>query len=277
MAMLFRNSLGRLSNAVLAKFFPVLAPVITLNAQDCWFWARTRSSKNWAAMCCFGRPISAVLYAQGYEYGSLLLNPPAASSQNRLQCDFSHLTSSDLLVLTTRPPLHDELVETKRAVKRSYSDLEEYVFTALRTCFEVCTREHVKLQRRLAQKLSDAYADRCDIEFTLHKWARYSRLKKYEIYDKWHKAPPPLRTAIYLVYLDALWDGGPGLLNVFGMGGPEGLLGAYLLRTRFPEYLRLDAPTFAIAEMTPEDIPCKAADLSFADTWQMDFILNVPL
>jgi hypothetical protein len=92
------------------------------------------------------------------------------------------------------------------------------------------------------------------IEFTQHRGARYSRLRKYADFEKWHRAPPE-RTSAYLIYTPPLWKDGPPLLATFSISGPESLLWTYLLRTRLQTCVGLEAPRFVMAEMHLQELP----------------------
>src|SRR2546428_9791180 len=83
--------------------------------------------------------LSTALYSKGYEYGGLLLNLPSDEPTKAPQVDVSSLTSSDLVVLNTRPPIDDVEAEIKRPVRVSYTKLEDLIFAALKPrYFEWC-------------------------------------------------------------------------------------------------------------------------------------------
>jgi hypothetical protein len=220
--------------------------------------------------------LAAVLHEYGHEYGKLILNFPAPSAAPTTPVDTSFLTASDLLVLTTRPPLHDAVRQLKHPIRRSHTSLEDCVLTAFAAYFEVCARDQVKLAGPLAARLAADVADRSVIEFTMKSSARYSRLRKYADFERWQKAPPA-RTSAYLIYTPPLWKDGPPLLATFGIGGPESLLWAYLLRTRFRDYVALDTPRFVMAEMHCQALPSSLHTLSFADDWHVDILLDIPV
>ena len=73
-----------------------------------------------------------VLNQKGYRYEGLLLNPPSEKREDAPVVDISFLSASDLVVLTTRPPLHDIEAGDKRPIRRSFTNLEELIFAALR-------------------------------------------------------------------------------------------------------------------------------------------------
>lgn len=220
--------------------------------------------------------LAAVLQSIGYIYGGLILNTPAPVSSSHV--DTSFLKPCDLLVSTTRPPLDDEVGGDKRTVKRSHTPLEEQVFAAVRGCFEVCTRSHVKLSKFLAFQLGDSVRNKGEIQFRQYAGASYMAYKRYEDF-RWETLAHSSETAAYLVCTSRLWKNGPRLLNTFGMGGLESLIWTYLLRKKYWHELKIDVniPRFIMVEMTERDIPNSPSTLAFADDWPVKILINAPL
>jgi hypothetical protein len=217
--------------------------------------------------------ISPVLYARGYEYGGLVLNLPPGESGKVYDVDVSFLTSSDLLVVNTRPPLHDVEEEDKKRVATSSTNLEEKLFDAVKSYLVKCARSRVKLSETMAGQLSEGYRDRAHIWF--HEYTDGSYIKYRGLHDKaWQTPSGPDRTAFYLIRIPEIWEGGPGLLVAFGMSGTETLVWSYLLRTRFPDWVL--SYEFLIAEAVPGILPQQPSDLSFADSWEVTPILQLP-
>lgn len=204
------------------------------------------------------------------------MNYPADDPTASLSIDTSFLTSSDLLVVTTRPPLDDEVGGAKKRVLRSHTSLENQVVATLRAYFEVCSRDNVKLSRNLSEMLSEAFANRAHIIYRQNRGAAYKYLRRSEE-DAWQEPGNPPRTALYLVHTPPIWPNGPQCLVVFGMGGPETLVWTYLLRIKYWRALQLGSPRFVMGEMTVGDFPPRPHTLSFADNWGVDFLLNIPL
>jgi hypothetical protein len=220
--------------------------------------------------------ISALLNQKGYTYGGLILNFPPKKGARPRRVDTSFVTSNDLIVLTTRPPLDDEKAKGKKLISRSHTTLENKVFAALRPYLRSCTRLIVELSPRLAEQLPVAVANRACIEFKGGYGATYKSYSSHGLLSM-QKAGFPSRTAMYLVHPPKRHKDDPDILCAFGMGGTETLIWAYLLRTKFPDKLTLDAPRFVMAELTTHRVPLAPIDFSFADTWQVEFLLDVPL
>lgn len=218
--------------------------------------------------------LAPVLYSREYVYGGLLLNFPPYKPRHAPPLDLSFLSPSDLLVVSTRPPIDDRKMANKRTVPESGSELELDVFSALKFYFKRCARSRVTLQAHIAQRLPDAFRERADIMFHQNTDGTYMKYRPFTG-GFWQKPNPPNATALYLARIPSAWENGPGLLAAFGMSGTDTLVWSYLLRTRFPEWL--DSCAFVMAEVAPPPLPRHPTDLSFADGWEVTPILRLPL
>ncbi|MFY9553678.1 MAG: hypothetical protein WAV47_03050 [Blastocatellia bacterium] len=216
--------------------------------------------------------LAAVLNEQSYVYNGLILNFPVAEED---ATEIPTLGPSDLLVLTTRPPLNDDYFD-RRFIKRSDTELEKSVLKAVGCYFNVCRRSRIVLSQRMVEKLK--FSDRGEIEFTMYGGASYRRYRmpgtKNREQHKWQEQKESIKTAAFAL-LTNLWKGGPSLLNAFGMDGPGTLIWCYLLRTRFAHLLK--SPRFIMAEITTQPLPQMPPTLAFAEQWDVDLLLNHPL
>jgi len=212
--------------------------------------------------------ISGVLSNLGYRFGGLLFNYPA-NADRTIPVDSSFLRPGDLLLLTTRPPLDDELDRTRSRLQRSHTTLEDKVFACLEQYFHHCSRAEVVLTKSLASRLPKQIAERREVVFREYGGAfceRYSgRTRRRHL----------LTTITYMTFTPEAWPKGPGLLTVFGMGGPETLIWAHVLRTRFAHLVC--SRSFVMAEMTEQVVPSGELDLSFSDRWQVNLLAEIPL
>jgi len=212
--------------------------------------------------------VSSVLHDLGYQYGGLLLNPPG-DRESKVVIDDSFLHAGDLLLLTTRPPKDDESDRTRSRLQRSYTTLEYRIFECLEQYFYHCSRLEVVLTPSIASKLPKETAKKREIVFRQHGGAfceSYSGRKQYD---------HPLTTIMYMTFTREAWSGGPGLLALFGMGGPETLIWAHLLRTRFQPLVC--HRSFVMAEVTEQVIVPGETTLCFADRWKATILLEIPL
>ncbi|MFH1681017.1 MAG: hypothetical protein ABIH26_10275 [Candidatus Eisenbacteria bacterium] len=220
--------------------------------------------------------LTPMLHKQGYEFGKLIFNTPIPKPQHPIPVDDSFLKPSDLLVLTTRPPMDDVYSEARKAMCPSYTTLEEKVFNTFRSFFDICARDQIKIARFMADRLPAKYADRGQIQFRQRQCADYRFVRRDEK-GRWKVVQGDRRTALFLVLTGDSWPNGPRLLAVFGIGGNETLVWAYLLQTRLWRDLQIDSPRFVMAEMKTGKIPPRPHDLSFADNLDVRVLLNVPL
>ena len=229
--------------------------------------------------------LSAALYSRGYKYGGLLLNLPSEKPPDPYPVDVSFLTPSDLVILNTRPPIDDIEEEDKHLVRRSYTSLEDEIFKAVTArYFEKCARSHIVLSEALARQLPTEFKDRANMLFHQYNDGSYIAHGEYDTEPS--QSPPNQKlTAVFLIQIPAIWEGGPGLLAAFGMAGIETLAWNYLLRTRFLRRGRqvaqktdwLDSYQFLMAEVLLSRVPKKPTSLSFVEKWQVQPILSIPL
>jgi hypothetical protein len=216
---------------------------------------------------------AVLLKKEGYDYEGLILNFPSPDPELSPPV----FGASDLVVLTTRPPTPYEYEREKKHMTPSGEKLEKAILDVVRLYFNQHSRSHVKLSSEMAARLTKP--DRGEIEFGQHHGARYLRYRNPHIksreQSKWTKVPKETKLTAAFVLCTNLWAGGPLFLNAFGMDGPTTLIWCYLLRTRFPQYLK--PHRFVMAELTTELFPRRPQSLSFANNWQVEVLLNQEL
>jgi hypothetical protein len=72
-----------------------------------------------------------------------------------------------------------------------------------------------------------------------------------------------------------IWPRGPGLLCVFGMGGPETLITNFLMRTTPALRRRLMTHEFTMIELHEREIILPQDTLAFAHHWQCDVLAEL--
>ena len=208
-----------------------------------------------------------LLTQKGYRYEGLLLNPPSEKRGDAPVVDISFLSASDLIVLTTRPPLHDIEAGDKRPIRRSFTKLEDLIFDALRPKYlTYSARSRITLSEAVAQNLKPEFKEKADIIFHSAVDSSYVRYRSLEAPSYHSPARGDKRTAAYLIQVPAIWPDGPRLLVSFAMAGTETLIWNHLLRTPFSHWL--ESHEFMIAEFVLRPIPEKPVDLSFAADWE---------
>ncbi len=203
-----------------------------------------------------------ILSDLGYHYGELLINHPR--NGNYSDKNYEQLFSpDDLLLMTTRPPLDDHQDNSRRKIDRSGSSIEEKVFSTLRHYFRYCSRSQVTLTDSLLARFPASVDN------------RFRQTMKFKNYSLASYAGPGDNTAFFLVHIRQCWPGGPGLLCAFGMGGPETLIWAHLLRSRPDLRALVTSREFVLAEAEDRKIR-RAHSLQFTDDWSLHIAVELP-
>ena len=218
--------------------------------------------------------LSEPLVARGYRYAGPIFNTPSTGPELSA-FDGSFLRETDLILLTTRPPMNDLEVGDRRIIHRSFTKLEDEVFKALQSRFKSCARSEIVLQDATA-RISDEIAKRQSLVFRQNCGAAYQHHgSPYTGEWRHFKSSQPL-TAVFLTYMPHAWPGGPALLAAFGIGGTETLVWCYQLATRFSHLLFTTA--FVMGEMRTTELtrPPDTMD-DFADSWETTILGAEPL
>jgi hypothetical protein len=172
---------------------------------------------------------------------------------------FSRLGPGDLMVLPTRPPLHDKGEgQPRRHLRPSSTALERAVHAPFTQFFRRCARNAVTLADEPAALLAEDKRNRRST--TYYQYTRNGLEVTWAFYKTLDGRKPASSrdrtTAVFLVYVPALWQDGPALLSAFGMGANETLLWCHLLRTRMNplllDVLRSPVPRFVMCELCTE-------------------------
>jgi hypothetical protein len=223
------------------------------------------------------RELVVSLMRRGFGYGEPLLNFPPPTFPGRLleenellQVDVSFLEPGDFLVCATRPPIHDIDHGDKKRMEPGNTDLERRIFAAWRTYLEVCARSHVKLARGPQDALPEGFEGRRDMAFLQGGGGNYKELNDLE--GSGWRPPPPNRTAAFLLRVEELPGGGPGLIHSFGTDAMTSLAFAYRLGRDFA-YL-LDEPGFSLLEIERAPVPERPTNLRWALEWKIQPLIE---
>jgi hypothetical protein len=191
------------------------------------------------------------LVDEGFRYGGPRFNvepaeepPPGAPLRSM---DVHDLGPDDLILVVTRPPQDDDEEDSRLQVARGWTDVEAHILSRTRLLFTKLSRGKIIVADGVRELLPERCADRGRIQFQLTWPPRYLSMRA----DGQHRSRLPKdenRTAGYLIRMDELWPGGPGLLVAFSLAGDTTLVWAHCLRTRFPELLRRRG--FVIGELS---------------------------
>ena len=150
------------------------------------------------------------------------------------------ISSEDLLILATRPPLEDDGEMDLRSITKSGSDLEEAIFDQLSKVFDHCNRKQVLLSESLVRNLKGEARNYSAVQFNVKNNAFYNRhgyVKEGPIHtrlDRLERIKPKKlkKTLGYLIYIpDIPFNDGLSLLTSFGMNGTSNLLWNFIVKT----------------------------------------------
>ena len=205
--------------------------------------------------------LQSVLLERGYRPGADFLNYPYAGTpptkvEELVPVDMSQLRRGRVVVVPTRPPMHDRINpamrEYRKEILRSYTTLEVELFRVFSEHFRECSRVAIGLGPMTAD-ISTATADRSAMDFYQHGGAGYKtilnvRTRAFRSFEGVQRRPSPA----FLIYREEAWPDGPALLASFGVGGQETAVWNYLLAKRYRELIGKYA--FVMAELTPPEV-----------------------
>lgn len=237
----------------------------------------TRSPKVvWTRDDASARELLVPVGCLGFEYGRTILNfpPPFAprrllEEEELLDIELSFIRSGDVLLQTTRPPLDDIRHEDRKQVEPGNTRLERRLFEHWRRVFAICARSHVKLAPWLHGRVKAGFESRRNMGFYqsgtggFYQWLSDGRARR--------RPPEDQLTAAFLLRVDEIWKGGPGLIGAFGMDGLATLVWAYRLRHDFAWLI--ERPGFSMVEMKGASVPQRPTGFEFARDWKIDLVI----
>jgi hypothetical protein len=206
---------------------------------------------------------------RGYQLKEVIINYPSPGP-DLVPFDDGFLTESDLILLTTRPPMHDTHIGDRKSIARSYTTLEDKLFKGpLARHFAFLARSEVRLTDGTA-RIAPEIAKRQSSIYRQNGGATYHSYGS-PITREWRhfKKAAPL-TAAFLVYAEHAWPGGPALLAAFGMGGTETLVWCHQLGNRLQHLLF--STSFAMAELRNPLLAARPTTSAFANAWEADIL-----
>ena len=199
--------------------------------------------------------IGAALYTHGYEFATTIHFYP---DDERKLADFPTFRETDLLVLTTRPPITDggAFLPPKKIIRNSNNDLEKLIFKQISRFIPHCTRKQLKLAPDATNCLKRDTSKWQSLEFLeigrVDNPYAEAHIQKHVASAQKPKGKYP-STVAFIVHVNSLpgveqTPGIPcGLLASFGMDGYSTLIWNRILRLRYPELLT--RPGFVMAEL----------------------------
>jgi hypothetical protein len=213
--------------------------------------------------------VTAPLAKLGYEYGEMLWNPPFRKRRHKKvgRDQYQFIKPSDVVVLTTRPPLSDGSYGDKKRMLRSCTHLEDQIFKAVRKYLSVCARSNVEIRKKICGRLEKG----C-LAFHQHKGAHLKHFRRVD-FHKVKLAAKGSHTAVcFFLHVKSIPEYGCGLVVSFGMGGWETLIWNRIVRKQHPDWLK--HPCFVVGEFDMNGLPSRPANLNFVDQIKVDILLD---
>lgn len=215
--------------------------------------------------------LAATLPPLGYQFGTTIHFYP---NDERAIKEFPSLRASDLLVLTTRPPLTDReaLSPPRRIIWSSTNDLEKLIFKQLFHYISYCTRKHIKLTPAAQDRLIGDASKWKSLEFFEHSGLTHplgvAHIQKHLALPKKSQRGTN-STVAFLFRADSLpgVESTPGLpcgfLASFGMDGYSTIIWNTIVRVKYSHLVA--KPGFVMAELIfKQPIPNRPLTPEFA-------------
>ena len=223
--------------------------------------------------------IVPALLRRGYEYGEPILDyppkippPPPVRNRDLYAVDMSFVSSGDLLLQTTRPPMHDRFTTKRKRIRQSYTDLEDHMFDVWEAYMAWNSRSRVLLHERLHHLLEPPHEGKRQITFREAQGAPYFELADCFGGKEETDEATEHRTAVFLLRKEEAWPGGPGLIGAFGMDATSTAVWCYRLGRDLSDLL--DKPGFVLAEMTNPGTPERPTNMLCARKWNIEILLH---
>ena len=224
----------------------------------------------------------------GYRFESIIFNYALATgAMDGVGIeDFRFVRSGDLVVMVTRPPLHDLQVQNRKYVPRSGTRLEQQIFGAVSRFLEICSRTHLRLHEDVIKawekELDPASPGErtqtpADFKFCQNCDARLKSLNTRDPASRARRLDHgrEYRSIGCFIHVPFIEELGCRLIVSFGMAGMENLIWNRIVRTRFDRWLK--EPVFALAEMNLNRIPKEPVTLNFVDDIPVKVLIEVPV
>lgn len=163
-----------------------------------------------------------------FRFKDIILNFPPSVFKKKQQEPHT-LSSGDLIIMVTRPPLSDDDEYDRKTVWKSETKFEKDIFNSIQGVIKYCSRTEVKIDP--AKLTSNEHSERAYHKFGLHTFPGICSYGKSDLKNK--RAPDIMRkkTLGFLFYTPSIYpnDKGPALLLSFGISGTASLIWATTL------------------------------------------------
>jgi len=212
------------------------------------------------------------LHKHGYGFGTSVLNLPPQERSYRLLppseqrvVDLSFLGSDDVLFCTTRPPLSDYIQDDRKKVEPSNSTLEDAIFQHYFRYFDRCSRSSIKFTEQAEACLPDNKKNRGEMGFHQLGCSYQSLGRLGE--RRFSPGAAGGCTAAFLISVEELWPGGPGLKAAWGLNAIATLVWNFLLLDRYSALLEHKGMT--VVELQTAEVPVQPNTYEWSRDWHV--------
>lgn len=174
------------------------------------------------------------------------------------------IPAGDLVCLAGRPALDDARAGGKAAVGWGHTRFEWIAFEHWRRYLPGCSAYGCMLHPELYPALP-----------ARHDHLRSAQISQYGPCNLLVRRERSPMTAVYLLRVDELWPGGPGIVWAFGHSEPVTLAWAY--RLAHDQAPLLDREGFTLAQLEVLEPDPGSADLAWAAEAALEVVLQAPL
>jgi hypothetical protein len=212
------------------------------------------------------------LIGHGFEQGESILNFPPdhvnfdlLPEDELLHVEIPFAQEGDVLAATTRPPLSDGDHGDNKRIEPSNTTIERAIFQRYWAYFARCSRSFVTLTEEAASFLPQGMKNRAEMTF-YQDGCRYQYLQALDG-QRSRREPMEEWTAAFLLRVDQIWPGGPGLVAAWGLNAISTLAWSAMLRDGCSSML--DRRGLTMVELHPTEAPDRPSTYDWLQSWQM--------
>jgi hypothetical protein len=213
------------------------------------------------------------LLEYGFDHGESILNfPPEKVNFDLLPEDelvhveIPFAQEGDVLVLSTRPSLSDGDHGDNKKIEPSNTTIERAIYFHYWRYFARCSRAFVTLTEEAASFLPQGMKNRAEMTFFQQLGCHYMHLRSLDG-QRSRREPMEEWTAAFLLRVDEIWPGGPGLVAAWGLNAISTLAWSAMLRDRCSSML--DRRGLTMVELHPTEAPDRPSTYDWLQSWAM--------
>jgi hypothetical protein len=213
------------------------------------------------------------LIGHGFELGESILKLPPdhvnfdlLPEDELVHVEIPFAREGDVLAATTRPPLSDGEHMDNKKIEPSNSTIERAILAHYCGYFARCSRAFVTLNEEAASFLPQGMKNRAEMTFYQEDGCRYQYLQALDG-TRSRRKPMEEWTAAFLLRVDQLWPGGPGLVAAWGLNAISTLAWSAMLRDGCSSLL--DRRGLTMVELHPTEAPDRPSTYDWLQSWAM--------